>query len=292
MFTYLKSFYIQDFNTNFNLGLQLKWCGTLKASPNYSCNSRIMDDFFLVYISSGSGQFRCNKKRYPLKKGSLFFLFPGVLHSYETDASDLLCQWWLGFNGYNVKEILERLDIDKTNPIITIESKSDIESLIKRVVQSEIDNTPLDVLTQTGVLYNIFGMISSNRIKASYNRDSHSNTHSNIDKAISFMESNYNSKISIMDIADYVSMSKSYFYSTFKKEVGVTPNEYIKLLQLKQAKSLIQNTKLSIKEVSKLVGFDDPLYFSKFFKKHTGFSPMDFRGKANIFGYSQNKSSL
>ena len=63
--------------------------------------------------------------------------------------------------------------------------------------------------------------------------------------------------------------------------MGKSPNEYIIELRLQFAKSLLDNTNISIKQVSEHVGYNDQYFFSRLFKKHIGISPQEYRKRKN-----------
>ena len=65
----------------------------------------------------------------------------------------------------------------------------------------------------------------------------------------------------------------------FKKEVGITINSYIINYRLKEAKSLLLRHDLLIKDIAKMVGFQNSNYFAKVFKKVEGIQPKEYREK-------------
>ena len=86
-------------------------------------------------------------------------------------------------------------------------------------------------------------------------------------KAKNFIERHYKSNISIDDIANIVRLTPNYFSILFKQDTGINVSEYLIKIRLKKAKELLDNTKLIIKEISEKVGYTDPYYFSRTFKK-------------------------
>ena len=77
-----------------------------------------------------------------------------------------------------------------------------------------------------------------------------------------------------------IGFNTDYFRRCFKEETNMTPLEYLTTLRIEEAKELlIRSTFHSVEEVSDRCGFNDCFYFSKVFKKHTGFSPRDYRKK-------------
>ena len=98
-----------------------------------------------------------------------------------------------------------------------------------------------------------------------------------MDKAVTYFHSNYNLSINIEDYAKQHGMSVSWFIRNFKDYTGATPAQYILSLRISNAQSLLESTTYNITEIASIVGYDNPLYFSRLFKKHCGVSPKEFR---------------
>jgi len=100
-----------------------------------------------------------------------------------------------------------------------------------------------------------------------------------IDKAIDFIAANYTHELTLQQAADHVHMSKNYFCLLFKKFTGQNFIDYVIRLRIGKAKELLASPELKIYEVAERSGFGDVKYFSKLFKKTTGFSPMEYRDR-------------
>ena len=92
-----------------------------------------------------------------------------------------------------------------------------------------------------------------------------------------FIEENYMQEISLLQLADIVSMNPSYLSSIFKKETGMAYSEYLIQCRLQQASKLLVETNLSISEVARQSGYQDARYFSKQFLKQIGLKPSEYR---------------
>lgn len=86
-------------------------------------------------------------------------------------------------------------------------------------------------------------------------------------------------EISLNSIANSVGMSASYFSSVFSKEVGKTFVEYLTEVRIEKAKELLMCSSMKTSEISYMVGYKDPHYFSYIFKKKQGCSPKDYRAR-------------
>jgi two-component system response regulator YesN len=90
---------------------------------------------------------------------------------------------------------------------------------------------------------------------------------------------NYNENMTINEIANEVYLSTTYLCMVFKQETGETVNEYITKVRIEKAKELLKDPSYKIYDICYDIGYIEPGYFSKIFKKHTGLSPSEYREK-------------
>ena len=79
------------------------------------------------------------------------------------------------------------------------------------------------------------------------------------------------------DMASAMNLGRTVFYRKLKLLVGVTPTEFLRQVRIQRAIQLITLSKKPVSEIAYSVGFSDPKYFSKCFKKETGMSPSEYR---------------
>jgi AraC family transcriptional regulator of arabinose operon len=95
--------------------------------------------------------------------------------------------------------------------------------------------------------------------------------------AMNFMCRSLDRKLTLDDVADAGGLSASRLSHLFKLQVGATPQQFLEQQRLNRAMQLLEMTPLSIKEIARQVGFDNPFYFTLRFKRHTGKSPREYR---------------
>jgi YesN/AraC family two-component response regulator len=104
-----------------------------------------------------------------------------------------------------------------------------------------------------------------------------------IAKVTAFMEEHYGDyELSLQRLADLVSVHPNYLTQTFRKQTGLSCMQYLARLRMEKAKQLLNSEDLKICQISEIVGYVNPLYFSSYFKKWVGMNPSDFK-KMNEF---------
>lgn len=98
-----------------------------------------------------------------------------------------------------------------------------------------------------------------------------------LESAKNYIESNYNTDISLSDIADYVYISTSHFARAFKKQYKISPIQYLLSIRIENAKTLLEETTFKVSDIASKVGFSTQQRFNDIFKKQTGFSPSEYR---------------
>lgn len=94
-----------------------------------------------------------------------------------------------------------------------------------------------------------------------------------------FITDNIHEEIDLEKTAAKFNLSSYYFSRTFKGIVGYNFSDYINIVRIDKAKAFLENDDMSIKEIGELVGYNDPNYFSKVFKKYVGLSPSEYKMK-------------
>jgi YesN/AraC family two-component response regulator len=98
-----------------------------------------------------------------------------------------------------------------------------------------------------------------------------------IEELESFIRQHYRENLNLSELADKYHFNHSYLTKTFKKQKGISPLRLINTLRIDDAKELLQNEELSVREISEMLGFSNQHYFSRMFKDMTGQTPKEYR---------------
>lgn len=104
-----------------------------------------------------------------------------------------------------------------------------------------------------------------------------------VNDVIRVLESGVYSALTVDDICEQTAYGRAYLFRIFKAKTGKTIIEYYLELKIARAKQLLRESELSIKEISELLAFNEPNYFSKTFKRITGLTPTAYKRRATSF---------
>jgi YesN/AraC family two-component response regulator len=123
----------------------------------------------------------------------------------------------------------------------------------------------------------------SDFIKKAFAESCRGQLNEHLSKAVKYIRINYSKALSLQEVADATFVSAYYLSHLFRGEMGITFSEYVCKIKIEKAKDILKKDKLiRITEVADRIGFNDPNYFAKKFKKLTGFTPKIYRGMYHL----------
>jgi AraC-like DNA-binding protein len=258
------------------MDLKLYYCGTEECECGHSWGPAVKDHYKIHYIHSGKGIFKLGDKSYELKSGQCFLICPNALAYYQADEQDPWSYYWIAFNGINAQSYLRRANLTLDNPVISCNCDALILQCFSQMFEgSKFPNSGDMRLLSSLYLFLGIMMDQAENNKALTKQSNNDNSY--INKAIEWLEVNYSSTVTISEIAEYIGLNRKYFSRIFKREIGMSPQNFLINFRLNKACELMMNNQLSIGEISRSVGYVDQLLFSKIFKKFKGVSPNNYR---------------
>lgn len=232
-------------------------------------------DYQILYIASGKGHFYFNGAEEVVPAGNMVIYRPKEEQRYYYYGADQTEVYWVHFTGRNVKNILRKYGI--TDDMRVIHTGTSLE--YKRLFTAMIQEMKLcrEDYQEMLVHYLQELLIMIHRLILSKPRGKSLFLMEEMDSAVRFFHANYHKSISIEEYAAAHNMSVSWFIRNFKEYTKATPAQYILSLRISNARTLLENTTYNVSEIADIVGYDNPLYFSRIFKKQCGMSPSEFR---------------
>lgn len=103
------------------------------------------------------------------------------------------------------------------------------------------------------------------------------------DKVCEYIDTNYMHNITLENMSSMVGLSSHYFSKIFKAEKDLTFSEYLCLIRIKESKKLLKNTNLTVSSIGLQVGYNDPNYFTRVFKRSESLTPKEYRTAAKNY---------
>lgn len=260
---------------NFLNSLTVYNVGYQKCEPEYQWGPGVRDHYCIHHILSGSGYYSTGASACRLSAGDTFILYPGVELQYQADSEEPWEYAWAGFMGSDAASIIRNTDFTKDKPYI-LKGKipgNRIQDGLERIYLVK-GNTYEASVAMTGALYSLLSVFMHYAQRREAEKDIRLTY---VEKAESYIVTNYSYPVTVEDVAAYVGISRSHLFRSFQDHMGKSPKEYLTEYRIKQACRLLKETDLSVSAIAYSVGFENNLYFSKAFKKQKGLSPSDYR---------------
>ncbi|MGL5787711.1 MAG: AraC family transcriptional regulator [Bacteroidales bacterium] len=238
---------------------------------------RYIDSYQLLYIYKGSGELYLREnKPIPIEEGDMILIKPGIWHSYTPNKNTGWTEYWIGFKGANIDNILLNNFFEKRTPVYKIGYDEEVLNLYTKAL--DVANSKKAHYQQllAGIVINLLGLATYNDKNRKFDTNSDI---ARMNKARVIMLENIDSIITGEDIAKMVNMSYSKFRKLFKEYTETSPAQYIQELKLQKARKLLLTTNLTVKEIALSLNYTDISYFSTIFSKKNGESPKKFREK-------------
>lgn len=234
-------------------------------------------DFQILYVASGKVYFYFGEKEYIAPAGHMILFHPYEEQNYAYYGTDQTEVYWIHFTGNDVENILKCYDLPLYEHSFYTGNLIAYETLFKEIMK-ELQNRSSQYEEMT-ILYFKQLLLLVQRNRTEYQHIANHSMIQEIELAKNYFHDHYQETICIEDYSKSRHMSTCWFIRSFRTLTGSTPLQYILSIRMTNARTLLEHTSYNITEVAALVGFDDPLHFSHLFKKHTGWSPSEYRKK-------------
>ena len=257
-------------------------CGTYRLYtkpklPTWRPRGRL--DFQLLYIAAGKAHFHFDGKEQIVTAGHMVLYRPKEPQKYEYYGEDQTEVYWVHFTGGNVTNILRSYGLTDDKRVFYCGSGLDYQNLFRTMI-NELQMCKENYAEMLEMyLRQIFIMLQRYFVNSLKTDNAH--VVEEIDKATLYFNEHYSEDISIDEYAQNNHVSVSWFIRNFKHCTGSTPMQYILSKRIYNAEFLLHNSSYNVTEIAQIVGYDNPLYFSRIFKKIKGLSPSEYRNNIN-----------
>jgi len=246
----------------------LKKGGFYSVSNENVTHVKILPYLSVVQSVEGSYDITLGKGEQKQTGEGGFFIAPGgvqqrIVHHVNKKSGKMSAHWI--FIDIEINKSFSLDTLYRFPVVVNNDSKKELNLLFDRIFETnDIWKNYSDCYALIGCLLKIAKPIPDQM-------------QSGVQEAVTYINENFRNKITITELANAVNMSESNFYAVFKKQMGVSPIAYLNNYRLSVAAGRLTDTSDMVNEICYSVGINDPLYFSKLFKKVYGMAPKEYR---------------
>lgn len=254
-----------------------------RASFHYRERRKGCEDNILIYCLQGTGHYILDNKRFEVHSNQ-FIILPATdrYMRYWADADDPWTIYWVHFTGNEIDQFNKSLNLTIAKGPVNMPFNEKAIEIWKNIYQTlEMGYSVENLCSASFCLYHLIATFLF--------PERHINTEKNepgdiITQTIVNMRNNLSEKLTVEDMAVKHRLSVSHFSNLFRKSTGMPPIDYFIHLKMQKACQLLYADGSKIKTAALSVGYDDPYYFSRVFKKYIGVSPEQYRITAKNTG--------
>jgi len=232
-------------------------------------------DYQLIFVQQGCILLLEEERERPAEAGSLVLYRPGEPQYYRHLAAQSTETCWIHFTGSAVPRLLAEAGLVHRLTRLP-QPEGVLEQLLPliRELRYRQDGSSLGCLAHLLSLLERFRQQLSPTLEQTDCR--------RLDGVLQYMNLHREEPLTLKRLAGMCHLSPTHFSHLFTAYLGEPPHSYLIRLRMEQAKKYLLSTHQTVSEIAALVGYDNPLYFSRLFKKHEGVSPLQYRQKKGL----------
>ncbi|SEM30583.1 AraC-type DNA-binding protein [bacterium A37T11] len=230
-------------------------------------------EYILIYCVEGNGTIEVGEKTFLLKPNNFFIIQKKSPHRYYSDKKKPWSIYWVHFSGDLDEHIYSRSLINDKPDIHYIpyeEIRIKLFEKIYHLLEHGYHEHEMEILNLY-LLHFVTSLIYYKETDPTLQRMDM------VSSSIAYMNNHLTEQISLQEFADQQHISPSHLSRIFKQKTGYSPLYYFNLLKIQKSCQYLYFTDRSIKEICIELGFEDPYYFSRLFRKLIGISPANYR---------------
>ena len=233
------------------------------------------DDNLLIYCVEGKGFASTGEWSGSIEAGEILLLPQGMAHHYQADDENPWTIYWVHFQGSSTAVFNQYLGYrEGGSPASSIGVSPQLIAQFRGMM--EVNRTGYSTRAFINAANQLRHLLT--QIALEVRRAQATSQHSfNLETVQSFMLDNIGQQLDLKTLAASAKLSKFHFANKYKALTGYSPIKHFLNMKMEHACYLLDSSQLSVKEVAAALGYDDPLYFSRQFRKIIGLSPRAYR---------------
>ena len=229
-------------------------------------------EHILIFCVDGGGWFEVGGVRRQVAANEAFIIRQGEPHIYGSNDRQPWSIHWAHFAGIDSNFYISQIPEDDQKLLVDEPCRERVDQLFQQCYGLLTEGFVLNRIVHVAQIFqHLLSELFYNN--SAFLPSQRTNRFRNIRPTLNFLRQNIDKSLTLTDMAIYTGLSVPHFSRIFKNQTGYSPMDYFIHLKVQKASSLLLLSKMTVREIAATVGYDDPYYFSRLFKKVVGSSP-------------------
>lgn len=263
-----------NYNANLNDDLVIIFLGFVKAEKGYKYSYSNFPFYRLVYTIAGQATLITQDKQHEMTNGTICGFEPNNTDTICVNSNATWEHYYLHFTGKNAGELFRQTKLN-TRRIIRTSDPPRMHHYFEDMMDSERSKLELAHVINVHILGTLLSKLVNDA--CIHTEDNSMASRESYLMCREYINANFSKIRSLEDISENCNLSKPHICYLFNQHAKISPMAYVTKLKMNKAAILLLQTYLSIKQISRVLSFDDQYYFSRLFRKYYGISPKYYR---------------
>jgi AraC-like DNA-binding protein len=232
-----------------------------------------IEESVLIVCTAGTGWANLEGTQHRIGSSTALVVPRGIPHAYGASGTNPWTIWWCHLRGTDLTELVEEIGASGSRPVVPIRRLDRAVALLDEIVTTlERDHSPASLTGAAGAAWKLLTQIVVDRAMPAPGDP--------LQRAMAYLAERLDSTVRVADLASLVGVSPSHLSALFRHATGGGVLAHHTALRMAQARSLLDTTDATVANIAREVGYPDPFYFSRHFKRMHEASPTEYRNRA------------
>lgn len=245
------------------------------AVGHYVQRDAALDDHLLIHCERGAGYGKVGRTPFELAAGDVVWLPAGRPHVYATVTDQPWSISWVHFQGDRAKDYIRTLGLPRSEPVLSVGNSDAVRECFET-----LHGLTLGAYSQPTLLALHSGMVALCSVLARGRRElvpRRRERAERVTSVIRHLHANLHRHVSIEEMAGLAHWTPNHFSNAFREQVHQAPAAYFTGLKMARACEQLKTSDQTVAAIATELGFEDPFYFSRCFRRCYGVSPSAYR---------------
>ncbi|WOO40609.1 AraC family transcriptional regulator [Rubellicoccus peritrichatus] len=255
--------------------LYITHIGSYPSAPGHYVKRDGSKEVIMIYCINGSGSIEIDNFQHKMRKGHAALIPHNTPHIYRSSRKDPWSIFWIHFAGSQKALAIESLGLSRAKPLLFVPDSAKVRNAFEDIYAClKYQYSDAGLLATTSELMRLLSIL-----KLHYGAPQKQENEDRILSTIGFMQQHVHLQLTLEELATQAALSIPHYSKLFRRCTSKSPMAYFSQLKIRKACELLQQTEEPVQHIALQLGYDDPFYFSRLFKKLQGVSPSEYRNQ-------------